>query len=279
MARSHSRGSVRRPAACCCRRMSAAAGGMYAAACSVSPAASSCRRYDAEAKPPQGASPCCAPVRRTVRAVSGLFSRRMARRYSTASVLLGLASSTASAGPSSASTACWRRAAKVRPSSGTAASAAVKSSLSRQSAHRVSAAMSPLSEPNSSSVTTPVRVRASTPPRANRSAVDMAHTVGSSSTRSAPQATAISALASLSAAAKPPRWVKLPLMAQTTAEAPAARARAISQACPVWRGSYSQMMPVTDIVVLLGAILYGIAEHFSARLGYAENRSCVSRET
>ena len=58
-----------------------------------------------------------------------------------------------------------------------------------------------------------------------------------------------------------------------------ARARAISQACPVWRGSYSQMMPVTDIVVLLGAILCGIAEHFSARLGYAENRSCVSRET
>ena len=139
--------------------------------------------------------------------------------------------------------------------------------------------MSPLSEPNSSSVTTPVRVRTSTPPQANRSAVDMAHTVGSSSTRSAPQATAISALASLSAAAKPPRWVKLPLMAQTTAEAPAARARAISQAWPVWRGSYSQMMPVTDIVVLLGAILYGIVEHFSARSGYAENRSCVSRET
>ena len=81
--------------------------------------------------------------------------------------------------------------------------------------------------------------------------------------------TAISALASLSAAAKPPRWVKLPLMAQTTAEAPASRARAISQAWPVWRGSYSQMMPVTDIVVLLGAILYGIAEHFSVRVHFA----------
>ena len=29
------------------------------------------------------------------------------------------------------------------------------------------------------------------------------------------------------------------------------------------------MMPVTDIVVLLGAILYGIAEHFSARVHFA----------
>ena len=67
----------------------------------------------------------------------------------------------------------------------------------------------------------------STPPCANRSAVDMAHTVGSSSTRSAPQHTAISARASLSATAKPPRWVKLPLMAQTTASAPPPRACSI----------------------------------------------------
>ena len=180
----------------------------------------------------------------------------MARRYSTASVLLGRSSTAAPSVPSSVATAACRRAAKVRPSSGSAASAAANSGLSSASAARRSTAISPHSEPNTSSVTTPVRVRMSTPPCANRSAVDMAHTVGASSTRSAPQSTAISARDSLSVTAKPPRWVKFPLRAQTTASAPARRACSIRYAWPVWSGSYSQMMPATDIDALPPPISY-----------------------
>ena len=47
------------------------------------------------------------------------------------------------------------------------------------------------------------------------SAEAMAHGVGSSSTRSAPQRTAISPRACLRATAASPRWTKLPLMAHT----------------------------------------------------------------
>ena len=117
----------------------------------------------------------------------------------------------------------------------------------------------------------------STPPRANRSAMDMAHTVGSSSTRSAPQDTAISALDSLSVTAKPPRWVKFPLMAQTTASAPASRACAIRYAWPVWSGSYSQMMPATDIAALLVFVLavfyHKTRPYCNAPLDFSRRRS------
>ena len=46
-------------------------------------------------------------------------------------------------------------------------------------------------------------------------------------------------------AAKLPRWVKEPLMAQTTVSAPKARAWERRRACPLWRGSNSQTIPMT----------------------------------
>ena len=222
--------------------MSAASGGVKPQAASPCPCRSSCRRYEAEAVPPSGAPSWAAPVRSRVAGVMDAPVRRRARRYSTASVLLGLSSRAASASPSRAAAARWRRTAKVAPLSA-AVRRSAKAGLSRQSASRRKADSSPHSLPNSS-VSTPVSASSCTPPRANVSAGDMAQTVGSSTTRSAPQRTAISARARLSSAAKLPRWVKLPLMAQITASAPMARAWDSSRAWPLWRGSNSQIIPM-----------------------------------
>ena len=254
MARSHSAGSAMRPACTSRRRMSAASSGMNAQTSPTAPCPSRARRWDAEAVPASGGPSCPAPMRGMVAAFRPFPCRAMARRYSTAKMLLGWASRDAST-PDSVPSACCRAAAKVTPSSRLSRSARVKAGLSRPSAAARRAARSPDSEPNSSMSTTPVRASSDTPPSANRSAVAMAHSTGSSSTRSAPHRTAISARAALDTAAKLPRWVKLPLMAHTTADAPMARAWASRWACPRCRGSNSQMIP-TFMAALLSFFLY-----------------------
>ena len=106
------------------------------------------------------------------------------------------------------------------------------------------AVRSPLSLPKARWVT-PRAWRIWTPPRAKDSAEDTAHWTGNSTTRSAPHRSAISARAYLLTMAASPRWVKGPLMAQTTgAPGRAALAWAMRWACPRWKGSNSAMIPM-----------------------------------
>ena len=69
-----------------------------------------------------------------------------------------------------------------------------------------------------------------TPPHANVSAEETAHSAGSSTTRSAPPSTAMRARVHLSAAAAAPLCTQQPLMQQTTAHSgPSSR-----RVCAIW---------------------------------------------
>ena len=120
--------------------------------------------------------------------------------------------------PSRAATTAWRQAAKGIPSSRKRLRPARYASLSRQAAAAARAAGSPLSLPKERTSTTPQARSRATAPVAKDSAEEAAHTVGSSSTRSAPPARAQPARVHLSAAAQAPRWTQLPLMTATTAQ-------------------------------------------------------------
>ena len=120
----------------------------------------------------------------------------------------------------------------------------ISSGWERAASAACKAVRSPHSLPKARWDTTPVEVSSSTPPSANRSAEAMAHGVGSSSTRSAPQRTAISARACLCATAASPRWTKLPLMAHTRGASYCRRRPSSIRAWPRWKGSYSHMIPM-----------------------------------
>ena len=109
--------------------------------------------------------------------------------------------------------------------------------------------MSPHSLPKESTSATPVAASSSTAPRAKVSAEDTAHTVGSSSTRSAPPSRASRARVHLSAAAGRPPWVQWPLMTATAGASSPSRALVPASWCPwpVWNGSYSATTPMTAI--------------------------------
>ena len=83
---------------------------------------------------------------------------------------------------------------------------------------------------------------------AKASAGAMAQRVGSSSTRSAPQRTAISARENLLREATPPRWTKLPLSAQTTGRPVSSAALCSRYSWPRCRGSNSHTTPTQSVV-------------------------------
>lgn len=113
-----------------------------------------------------------------------------ARRYSTPRLSLGRERTFARSDPSRAATTAWRQAAKGIPSSRKRLRPARYASLSRQAAAAARAAGSPLSLPKERTSTTPQARSRATAPVAKDSAEEAAHTVGSSSTRSAPPARA-----------------------------------------------------------------------------------------
>lgn len=113
-----------------------------------------------------------------------------ARRYSTPRLSLGRERTFARSDPSRAATTAWRQAAKGIPSSRKRLRPARYASLSRQAAAAARAAGSPLSLPKERTSTTPQARSRATAPVAKDSAAEAAHTVGSSSTRSAPPARA-----------------------------------------------------------------------------------------
>ena len=110
-----------------------------------------------------------------------------ARRYSTPRLSLGRERTFARSDPSRAATTAWRQAAKGIPSSRKRLRPARYASLSRQAAAAARAAGSPLSLPKERTSTTPQARSRATAPVAKDSAEEAAHTVGSSSTRSAPR--------------------------------------------------------------------------------------------
>ena len=84
-------------------------------------------------------------------------------------------------------------------------------------------------------------------------AAAQAQGAGRATTRSAPQASAACTRTGSGRSGSAPRWVSLQLMATATRCAPSARACASCHAWPLWKGSYSAMMPANFMELLLFA--------------------------
>ena len=178
----------------------------------------------------------------------------MALQYSTARLLLGLSSSSAISDPGhSACTAACRAAAKLRAPAASCCFSAVRyASLHSTRAAFCSRAVSGVSAPKTSA-SHPAAARMRTPARAKASAPAQAQGAGRANTRSAPQASAACTRTASGNSGSAPRWVSPQLMATATRCAPSARACASCHAWPLWKGSYSAMMPANFMELLLFA--------------------------
>ena len=110
----------------------------------------------------------------------------------------------------------------------------------------LSVRQSGFSAPKDRCVTARAAARMSTAPFANTPALCAEKRTGSSSTRSAPQASAAFARVHLSASAGSPRWTKAEDSTATAACAPqSSRALRMWSRWPLWNGLYSATIPTT----------------------------------